>query len=241
MNMDVGRLKVDRLKGFRLKGDRLKVAFSLQPKQGFTLLEVLLAMFILALVLAGVWSSYREIFSLTKEGEGSAKAYQSARAALDILARDLMALTPFRGHVVFSAEPETRGGKEFSRVSFAAKNRGNVWDEATPAGINSVLYRVREDRDGRNHLYRETAPLPAIKDSKGQGFVICEDVEALYLRFYDSEKKIRDSWETAAPPGGKPGPLPRIVEVELHVKDGEKRPPRRFSTSLMLPLAGEAP
>ncbi len=208
---------------------------------GFTLLEVLLALFILALVLSGVWSSYREIFSLAKEGGGTAKTYQSARAAMDILGRDMMALTPFRGNFVFSAAPEVRGGKDFSRLAFSAKNRGNVWDEAEPAGINKVLYQVIEDREGRSHLWRETEPMPAVKDSKGQGFVICEDVEAFSLRFYDSEKKREESWETAPPPGGKPAPLPRIVELELHLKEGDSRPPRRFSTSFMLPLAKETP
>lgn len=214
---------------------------SRSPRAGFTLLEVLLALFILALVLSAVWSSYRDIFSLTKEGEGQARAYQSARAAMDILGRDLMALAPFRGHFVFSAASEVKGNKDYAHLFFSAKNRGNIWDEAQPAGINKVLYQVSKDSEGRNHLHRETALLPAVKDSKEQGFVVCEDVEALYLRFYDGEKKLHESWETAAPPGGKPGPLPRMVELELHLQEGETRPPRRFFTRFLLPLARDAP
>lgn len=57
--------------------------------EGFTLLEILLALSILATVLSTVFASYTGAFRLVSETEGQAEIYQMARIALERIVEDL--------------------------------------------------------------------------------------------------------------------------------------------------------
>ena len=81
---------------------------SLASKNGFTLLEVLVSIFILVTVLSTVFASYTGTFRIIGETESQADIYQMARVAFERMSEDLQS--------VYAYTPETSGGELLSFV-----------------------------------------------------------------------------------------------------------------------------
>jgi len=79
-------------------------------EHGFTLLEILIAIFLLALVVAMVLGPFTGIIAASREAERKVDLYQTARSLMDILAADIrgiFALPAEGGEVSFKASVES--------------------------------------------------------------------------------------------------------------------------------------
>jgi len=75
-----------------------------QPRdRGFTLIEILIAIFILGLVLATVYASYSGILKTSHQMEEEGNIYKMARTSMDRMIKDLSSLQSSSGSFDFHA------------------------------------------------------------------------------------------------------------------------------------------
>ena len=129
--------------------------------RGFTLIEILLAIFILGIVLSTVYASYTGTFRIIRETEYDAEIYGMARSALDRMARDLQSAAPWRGAFTFRTKPYSLHDREFMRLTFRAAAHVAFSEQEVPGGITVIEYGVEEDTEKEGYdPVAQRQPLP---------------------------------------------------------------------------------
>jgi len=208
--------------------------------KGFTLVEIMIAILILGLVLSTVYASYSFTMKTVRDVEYESHLYKMARTAMDRMIKDLSCLQLASGAFDFRAEKETLNNREFYSLSFWSASHlafGENEGEGSPAAIS---YYVQEDEGGDGFsLWR--ADSPGAKPTSGEnisgGFVICQNIDSVSLRFYDSAGNELDSWDSSSLSSRQEGKSPAAVKIELalvNLKDKDK--PYKFMTKVFLPV-----
>jgi general secretion pathway protein J len=196
--------------------------------RGFTLIEVMVAVAILAIVTTLVWASFKQTFTTKAKIEGSASRIRTVRIALNRIALDLsMAYLSFNED---RTQPERRTrfvSKHHSDVDeliFTYMGHQRLYQDANESDTTMVQYygaRDRNDSRVQNLMRRETRRLSYQKpeDAPGESDILCEDIETLHFSFYDALKKAWvEEWNTMNA-DGQPDRLPSKVKVVLSVRD----------------------
>jgi len=167
---------------------------------GFTLVEILLAMAILAFITTIMWGSFSQTATNKRALEAAQERVHTARVALMRMSREL--------EMAYLATEN--GGTPYTRTFFTASSQASV-DEVSfstfahqrlrgglAEGDTSVVtYTGARDPDEprvTNLVRRETRRLQA-EDPKvlaGETYILCPDVARLKFSFYDYKKK---EWE----------------------------------------------
>jgi general secretion pathway protein J len=210
-----------------------------QSRGGFTLVEILIAIFILGLVMATVYVSYSGILKTSHQLEEEGKIYKMARTSMERMIKDLSSLQSSSGSFDFRAEKKTLSKREFYSLSFWSASH-LVFGENEGAGRPAAIsYTVQEDEGGGSFsLWR--SDVSGAKPSSGKntsgGFIICQNVDSWSLRFYDSAGTELESWDSSSWAEQK-GKAPVAVKIELalaNLNDQEK--PYKFMTKVFLPV-----
>jgi prepilin-type N-terminal cleavage/methylation domain-containing protein len=209
-------------------------------KNGFTLIEILLAIFILGIVLSTVYASYTGTFRIIRETEYDAEIYGMARGALDRMARDLQSAAPWRGVFAFRTKPYNLHDREFVRLTFRAAAHVAFSEQEVPGGITVVEYGIDEDAEKEgvtlsrsDSIYRD----PAKEEPSPGGYILCDRVEALTYLFTDEAGKEYDSWDSG---GGNPvqknrAPSGVLIRLSL-VNPANRERPYLFMTRIRIPF-----
>jgi general secretion pathway protein J len=218
---------------------------ALPPEKGFTLIEILIAVFILGIVLSTVYVSYTGTFRIIRETREDAEIYGMARNALDRMVRDLQSAAPWRGGFTFMTKTDNLGGQEFLRLTFRAAAHVAFSDREVPGGIAVIEYRVEEGTEKAGYalvrsdsLYRD----PGKEESLPGGYLLSDRIEALTYRFTDEAGKEYESWDS----GGqvevqrKKAPAGVLIRLSL-VNSADKERPYRFMTRVRIPFNTENP
>lgn len=198
-------------------------------QQGFTLVEVLVAISISAILLVtiyGVFTSMsRARARLQTEGEG----YHLARVIFDRIGREI------RGSYVAGQAPETRlrGGIDDRGVPFLTlATTASTPRQGVTSGIALVRYELREtagEPAGRMALMRSERPY-FTEDTQAPAYRLASGIDSLRVRFL-SGGEWRDQW----PPDTGDDP-PQAVEVTLTLAvDGTSIP---FRSAFEVPAIG---
>ena len=110
--------------------------------KGFTLIEILIAVFILGIVLSTVYASYTGTFRIIRATETDAELYGMARTVLERMTRDIEATAPWKGAFTFTARPYYLGNREFTRLIFRSTAHIAFGEKEEPAGIAVIEYCV---------------------------------------------------------------------------------------------------
>jgi prepilin-type N-terminal cleavage/methylation domain-containing protein len=229
------------------------IAFGLLQKQsklsrrkGFTLLEVLIAIVILATVLSTVFASYTATFRIVDETESQAEIYQMVRIALERIVEDLeSALCPpgkaetseleDRDQLFeFAGEDEEISGRSADTLRFSSRAHIEFGDEDQRCGIAEISYYMDENEEEGFVLYRsdrlqlEDAP----EEGKG-GLPLCERLSSVDFTYYDAEGEEYDSWDPSSEDG-----MPHRVSISLEFANpANPETPLKFFTSVVLPAS----
>lgn len=211
----------------------------MKRNNGFTLIEILIAVLILGVVLSTVYASYTGTFRIIRDTETDAELYGMARTVLDRMTRDLEAAASWKGAFTFLAKPYSLGDREFTRLTFRSASHVAFGEKETPAGIAVIGYAVEEgtEKEGYTLVRSDSLRRDPAKEETAGGFLLCEKIETLTYRFYDTAGKEHETWDTGGDVEAQKKRAPAMVEIRLglvNVKDREH--PHPFMTRVRLPL-----
>src|SRR5208283_3104064 len=213
--------------------------FFQQLHSGFTLVEILIAIFILGLVMATVYVSYSGILKTAHQMEEERDIYKMARTSMGRMITDLSSLQPSAGYFDLRAEKENFNNREFHSISFWSASHLAFGQSEEKGCTAAIRYYVRQDDDGKSFsLWR--ADVYGSKPDKTKiangGFIICKNVDTFKLTFYDSAGIETDLWDSSSTEGNQSGNVPAAVKVELFLVNlNDKAKPYKFMTKIFLP------
>ncbi len=208
--------------------------------RGFTLIEILLAIFILGIVMSTVYASYTGTFRIIRETEYDAEIYGMARGALDRMARDLQSAATWRGAFIFRTKPFTLRDREFLRLTFLAAAHVAFSEQEVPGSITVIEYGVDEDPEKEGYSLSRSDDLhqdPRKDEPSLGGYLLCDRVESLTYRFFDEAGKEYDSWDSGGENAAQKNKAPAGVLIRLSlVNPTNKERPYLFMTRVRLPF-----
>lgn len=189
--------------------------------RGFTLLEVLVAVFVFGIVAVLAYGGYNQLIRQTDILESSASRTRAIQAAVRRMSEDFAMVEPrpVREPLGDSVEPALRSDP---RAETLADLTRSGW--SNPAGmprstLQRVAYRLEDDKLQRaywNALDRTLTTEPAT-------VTLLDHVRSVSFRFMDQNQSWHEQW----PPRGYSGPdvarlRPIAVEITLELEDWGK-------------------
>ncbi len=211
-------MKKSKLRNLVPSGKLFNLKICNSRKEGFTLIEVLLALVILTVVLGAVYSSFFTVQRAIERFDGVSLKYHEARMALDFMRREIES--------AFFEKPQTStSDTETIQTAFVIEDRdifGKPVSELSltafsPIGrvVRMISYFVKE-KDGSLSLIKTESPVEAIS-TQGQSIEILEGIEGFTVETLYKDKWIK-TWDTA-----QTDKLPDIVKVSIEFDDRGKK------------------
>lgn len=230
---------------------RLNDAYS---RRGFTLIEILIAIAIFAVVVTTIFSSFRAVLSRNEAIRQGEDAYEMARSCMNRIVMDLTSLYiegppmyrkpefndpphPYR----FVAEQSFTGSRHFTRLRFASTAHLPMGGQ-TGGGLAEIVYYVPRQSYSQTEtvLKRADRPYPYDLDPDFQENdadpVLCEDVTEFSLTFYDEEGNTHEEWNSESDRFRYA--TPRMVAVKLRI-EREGAYGHDFFSRIPLPVSRE--
>lgn len=224
--------------------------------KGFTLIEILFAITIFAVLAITVYGSLNAVLSKNSAIKEGSAVYEMAGTTLNRITMDLTATfaeqypeyqvpgtndppDPYR----FLGDEIFLKGSAFSQLRFASNEYLGISSESQ-SGLARILYYTGRSGDREEEsivLRRSETPFPYDIDEDPSFFrshggsddpVICKDVESFTLTYVDENGREHNEWDSDAERFAFA--TPRAVIVELAVS-GENRT-HEFSTRIDIPV-----
>jgi general secretion pathway protein J len=195
---------------------------------GFTLLEIVVAIFIFALVITMVFGSFRAVFSSADAVGGDVSVFETARTCLGRMASDLQALHV--SHYPRYTAPEFNdpedpyrlvgdtvdmAGSSYGRLRFASRSHLS-FNRVARQGVCRIVYYVHQGSDDSlvlrraDHLY----PFPEFEPSEDDP-ILCDRIQTLAFGYLDPEGEMIERWNSES--ADNDYATPRAVEIRLQV------------------------
>lgn len=222
-------------------------------RNGFTLLELIVATTIFTIVIAAAYSLFDSARGVTSRAELRAQLFQTARTALQAIEEDLrgavVVASPNPTDLAFigtNAGSETQG---LDRIEFVSVNRHTASpydiyavDVVRGIDVSKVYYWIEQDTTRKMHGLVRERPLELLPPGgpvrrEEDVLEIAREVVHLNLRYYDAGEW-RDTWDSS-----ELRRLPKAVEVTVTVRAEwrEEEVLEPFTTRFYLPVAAETP
>ena len=189
--------------------------------RGFTLVEVLVAIFVFAIVSAVAMGGYNELSKQSGIVADSASRTRAVQSAVQRLSLDFSSLEPrpVREPLGDAVQPALRAD---ARSEQLAELTHSGW--SNPAGVpRSTLQRVTYRLDDKKLVREYWVVLDRTLAGEPQSAVLLDRVTSMKMRFMDSNRTWHEQW----PPMGYSAPdAPRLrpiaVEFTLELEDWGK-------------------
>ena len=244
---------MDKMRNCKTPGYRIQCAIrrflylrfgSHRTEVGFTFMEILVTIFIFAIIATTIFGSYNSVFSNAAEIKTNMMASEMAKSCLNRMALDFqsmyLSLPPAYAPPQGDQEPDpyrlvgevtTSGGTPFARLRFASLAHLPL-GASRQAGIAEIIYYVRATRDGKFTLRRsDKLILYGSAEENETDPILCENLKALTFRYYGSEGEENDTWDSDSEAVGYA--TPRAIGIKLTIGNNEKT--RVFETLVKLP------
>jgi general secretion pathway protein J len=214
--------------------------------RGITLIEVLVALAILSMMVASVWTGFRTTVRGMKSTEAVQQRYNSVRNALNTMANEVstsyLSFNRRQGevrHFTYFEGREEPSGDTLTFSSFAHLRLRLHSDESDQSVIQYVLDDDPEDGK-RKHLFRRESrrlagDRPEDLYKYDPAYVLLENVKTLEFRYWDPlQEEWREEWATMQN-DAQPDRLPPRVEIKIGIENniGEEE---FFVTQVVLPM-----
>ena len=190
---------------------------------GFTLIEVVIAIFIGSLVLITLYGSFFQIIKSKEIAESELELYHESRVIMTRLSQDLASLYE-RGNVYDDTtnyisvipvlEGYLEGDQSFIRFTSLSRDPGLNDKDSDQALI--TYYTIQDEETGLYKLYRSENPFFE-DDNNIVSYPISENVILFKLNYLDGiiidEANFSDSWNT-----NERGKVPDLIQLTLVLK-----------------------
>ncbi len=212
-----------------------------RDREGFTLIEVLIAISIFAVVVVTVYGAYRASFFTIQRSEHRLRSLAKAQVLLERISEDLAG-------VVLGSEAWFEGGEDSGEnaqlLSFRTFARANIGKNGDKTGAIMVRYYLETTDDGEKRLYRSSSAWQAesdLDDSK-RGVVLGDDLLSFEIKFIAGDGKETDTWSLSRQREllqGEAGVarLPALVRIRFAMVGAEKEMSQslHFRSAVALP------
>ncbi|HJL43346.1 MAG TPA: type II secretion system protein GspJ [Myxococcales bacterium LLY-WYZ-16_1] len=196
-------------------------------RRGLTLIEIALAVGMLALMATLTWGSLARSFDAFDTVTRIDRRYHEIRVAMNRMARELsMAfLTSRARHLGPERVAETlfraEAGAQFYEIHFTTFAHDMLRANAKESDQCEIAYFGRSDPEKKgvmNLVRREDPRLDREPDEGGREYVLAENITSFQMRFWNERKQDwSDEWDTESPDFA--GFLPSVVEIRMTTED----------------------
>ncbi len=215
---------------------------------GFTLIEILVALFIFSVIASTLFIAYRALFIDTAGFEKGMRRYALAQSCFSRIKSDLSAIKVATAPLYAPPEPEGPPDpyRLFGQAAYSGEgpagtlrftSLAHVPLGSTPReGIAAIRYYVQADSDAQfvlrraDHLYPFSDSQPAGTDP-----VLCDGVRSLRFVYYDTEGEAHENWDSDSADNNYATPVSISVELEI----GDDTSADAFHTRIALPVIRE--
>ena len=203
--------------------------------RGFTLLEVMISVAVLAMIGGLTWKSFDSAYDLKQRVEKAEDRDQTVRGALDRMSREISMtfLSEHYDRKRFRERPtffRLKDGRREANLTFTSFAHQRLHIDAKES--DQAVFDYRLDRDeGRTSLYRRVKPqIDEESDRGGERSVLAEDVLRFSVQAWDpKDREWRDEWDSNSPQRTGGVLVPPRVRIAITVKD-EQGKERTWST-----------
>jgi len=205
---------------------------------GFTLVELLLALFLFALIASVIFAAFAAVASGVERGRQSIELYRVGRAALLRMTQELSSTMP----PPVGSDTGLRGqkgsggsGLAHDRIDFLTIPYRRYSDKIPGYGLCNVAYYLADNAQGQTALFREEdcSGEEAERRDRAIRLELTDLAVGLEITYFDARKDYEE-W----PLGGyDQNPLPCLVRLALTLRDAQQRT-RSFITTVALPMRG---
>jgi general secretion pathway protein J len=194
---------------------------------GFTLVEIMLALALMAFVTSLVWGTFAQTTKIKKRIESAQDRTHTVRVALMRMSREIEMAFLSGSEVTGTQDRRTMfsgtSHSDFDELRFSWFGHQRMRADAAEGDTALVSYFSLPDPDdpmSTNVMRKETKRLEA-KDLKlipGETYILCPAVSRLKFAYYDyKQKDWREEWDTTKADGLQY--LPTQVRISLTVLD----------------------
>ena len=210
---------------------------ALQGEVGFTLVELLLALFLFALIAGVVFAAFAAVASGVEKGRQSIELYRVGRVALLRMAQEVgAAMPPSAGsHTHFQGKKNADGGTGHDRIDLLTIPYRHYSDTVPSYELCHVAYYVADNLQGKTALFREE-DCSGEEDERRERATRLELTDlavGLEITYYDAEK----DYEEWPPIRDDQSLLPCRVRLALTLRNTQQYA-RAFITTVALPTRG---
>lgn len=238
---------------FRINELRRNRPWALQEKRpalsGFTLLEILIAIFIFAVVITTVFGSFNFVFGKIGIIEESKTTYEMAKDCLNRMSIDLASAYFLQSPAYKPPKEEGEsdmfrlvgklsdtGGEDFGQLRFTAMAHLPL-QQPQRDGVAEIIYYVTADRDGTNVLRRsDRLDFSEPRDNLTGDPILCEKVKSVTFTYIDAENDEKETWDSDSADVGYA--TPRAVRIRLEIGTDENF--HTFETTILFPQYRQA-
>lgn len=210
------------------------------------MLEIMIAIFIFAIVVTMLFSSHNVVLSSTGAIRERLDLVEMCKNCIDRMASDLgsmyLELPPAYSPPEFDAPPAPYrivGDKtdidttEFSRLRFTSYAHLSLKHMPSPDGIAEIIYYVHEDREGNILLRRADSLYPYEEFEEDENDpLLCEAIRSLNFKYYDEEGTEHDNWDSESPDFKYA--TPRAIGLSLEI--GDDAISQEYETKVFFPI-----
>jgi general secretion pathway protein J len=211
-------------------------------RRGFTLLEVMIAVAVLAMIGGITWKAFDGAYDLKQRVERAEDRDQTMRAALDRMSREISMTflsehfdrKRFRERPTFFKLKNGRGEADLMFTSFAHER---LHVDAKESDQAVFQYRLERDDNGNTSVFRRVKPIFDEEPERGgEKALLAEDVLKLNIQAWDpKERDWRDEWDSNSASRSGQVLVPPRVKIALTIKD-EQGKEKTWSTQTRIAL-----
>ena len=206
-------------------------------------------MFIFAIVLSTIYTSYTGAFRIVDDTESQTDIYEMARIALERMHEDLESVyipenpkssapeEPASSLFEFIGEDKEIEGRSADPLRFNSTAHLVFSEEDVASGTAEIAYYVEEGDEGEGFvLYRsDTSPFEEELEEETGGLVLCDSLFSVSFAYYDDQGEVSDSWDSTS--DQLKNRIPSMVSILLEFQNkSDPERPYKFLTTVALPV-----
>ncbi|MGH7781156.1 MAG: type II secretion system protein GspJ [Candidatus Binataceae bacterium] len=205
---------------------------------GFTLIEMMLAVAILAVIMAMMASSFHAVAASKLHAEGRMWTDRAGRSIISELTNEIRGAvqTPaVPSHVYLQGNAQFLGGIEANTIAVSTLDAGHRRSIAGYSSEDIVSYTLSPNP--RHHgwllFYRSQQSGLAYGGAQSNPTLLADNILSLRLRYFDGNQW-GDTWNSSNLSPGQQLPIAVSINLDLAAPNGRDL---RFSTQVMLPMS----